>query len=37
VLPNPMYGDWESAVYQNKSGLTEEQKRAYRRAALKGL
>jgi 5'-nucleotidase (lipoprotein e(P4) family) len=37
VLPNPMYGDWESAVYQNKSGLTEEQKHAYRRAALKGL
>jgi 5'-nucleotidase (lipoprotein e(P4) family) len=36
VVPNPMYGDWESAVYQNKSGLTDEQKRAYRRAALKG-
>jgi 5'-nucleotidase (lipoprotein e(P4) family) len=37
VVPNPMYGDWESAVYQYKSGLTDEQKRAYRRAALKGL
>jgi 5'-nucleotidase (lipoprotein e(P4) family) len=37
VLPNPMYGDWESAVYQYKSGLTEDQKHAYRRAALKGL
>jgi 5'-nucleotidase (lipoprotein e(P4) family) len=37
VVPNPMYGDWESAVYQYKSGLTEEQKRAYREAALKGL
>jgi 5'-nucleotidase (lipoprotein e(P4) family) len=37
VVPNPMYGDWESAVYQYKSGLTEEQKRASRRAALKGL
>lgn len=37
VVPNPMYGDWESAGYQYKSGLTEEQKRAYRRATLKGL
>lgn len=37
VVPNPMYGDWENAVYQNKSGLTEEQKCEYRHAALKGL
>lgn len=37
VVPNPMYGDWESAVYQYKSGLTDEPKRAYRRAALRGL
>jgi 5'-nucleotidase (lipoprotein e(P4) family) len=37
ILPNPMYGDWENAVYENKSGLKEEPKRAYRRAALKGL
>jgi 5'-nucleotidase (lipoprotein e(P4) family) len=37
ILPNPMYGDWENAVYENKSGLTDEQKRAYRRAALRGL
>lgn len=37
VVPNPMYGDWESAVNQYKSGLTDEQKRAFRRAALKGL
>jgi len=37
MLPNPMYGDWESAVYQYKSGITDEQKRAYRHAALKGL
>jgi 5'-nucleotidase (lipoprotein e(P4) family) len=36
VVPNPMYGDWENAVYQNKSGLNEDQKREYRRAALKG-
>jgi 5'-nucleotidase (lipoprotein e(P4) family) len=37
VVPNPMYGDWEKAIYENKSPLTEEEKRAYRRAALKGL
>jgi 5'-nucleotidase (lipoprotein e(P4) family) len=34
VVPNPMYGDWENVVYENKSGLTEEQKAAYRRKAL---
>jgi 5'-nucleotidase (lipoprotein e(P4) family) len=37
VVPNPMYGDWENAVYENKPGLTEAEKRAYRRTALKGL
>jgi 5'-nucleotidase (lipoprotein e(P4) family) len=37
VVPNPMYGDWENAVYENKSGLTDAEKRAYRRMALKGL
>ena len=37
VVPNPMYGDWENAVYENKSGLTDAEKRAYRRRALKGL
>jgi len=37
VVPNPMYGDWEKAIYENKSRLTEEEKRTYRRAALKGL
>ena len=37
VVPNPMYGDWESAVYENKSGLTDAEKKSYRRAALKGL
>lgn len=36
VVPNPMYGDWENAIYEWKSGLTDEEKRAYRRAALKG-
>ena len=37
VVPNPMYGDWEGAVYENKSGLTDEQKRALRHQALKGF
>jgi 5'-nucleotidase (lipoprotein e(P4) family) len=37
VVPNPMYGDWENAIYENKSRLTDEEKRAYRRASLKGL
>ena len=37
VVPNPMYGDWENAVYENKSGLSEADKRAYRIRVLKGL
>jgi 5'-nucleotidase (lipoprotein e(P4) family) len=37
VVPNPMYGDWENAVSENKSGLTDDEKRARRRMALKGL
>jgi 5'-nucleotidase (lipoprotein e(P4) family) len=37
VVPNPMYGDWENAVYDNRSGLTEAEKRTYRRRALRGL
>jgi 5'-nucleotidase (lipoprotein e(P4) family) len=37
VVPNPMYGDWENAIYDNKSRLTDVEKRAYRRAALKGF
>lgn len=36
VVPNPMYGDWESAVYEYKSGLNDAEKRTYRRKALKG-
>ena len=36
VVPNPMYGDWENAVYEWKSGLTDQEKRSYRRTALKG-
>jgi len=37
VLPNPVYGAWESAVYQYKSGLTEEQKDAWRKSVLKSF
>jgi 5'-nucleotidase (lipoprotein e(P4) family) len=35
VLPNPMYGDWENAVYGNVSRLSEQEKAAKRKAALK--
>jgi len=35
VLPNPMYGNWEDAIYGDASKLTEEQKAAKRKAALK--
>ena len=37
VVPNPMYGDWESAIYGNQSNLSEDDRRASRRAALRGL
>lgn len=37
VLTNPMYGDWENAVYGYESGLTEQQKAAGRKAALKTI
>jgi 5'-nucleotidase (lipoprotein e(P4) family) len=37
VVPNPMYGDWENAVNNNQSTLSEEQREANRRAALKGI
>ena len=37
VVPNPMYGDWESAVYENKSNLSETDRRAMRKAALRGV
>jgi 5'-nucleotidase (lipoprotein e(P4) family) len=36
VIPNPMYGDWESAVYDNKP-LNENDRRAKRREALRGI
>lgn len=35
VLPNAMYGDWENAVYGYNSRLSEEEKAARRKAALK--
>jgi 5'-nucleotidase (lipoprotein e(P4) family) len=35
VLPNAMYGDWENAIYGNDSRLTDEQKAARRKVALK--
>lgn len=35
VLPNPMYGDWENAVYGNASRLSEQEKAVKRKAALK--
>lgn len=37
VVPNPMYGDWENAINNDQSNLTEEQREANRRAALKGI
>lgn len=37
VLPNPMYGDWESAVYGNTSNLSDAERRDRRRAALQGI
>lgn len=37
VVPNPMYGDWESAVYGNASNLSETERHERRRAALRGI
>ena len=36
VLPNPMYGNWEDAIYDNNPKLTEKEKDAKRKGALKG-
>lgn len=35
MLPNSLYGDWESAIYQWKSGATEDEKSEFRLKALK--
>jgi 5'-nucleotidase (lipoprotein e(P4) family) len=36
VIPNPMYGDWESAIYGNQP-LSESDRRAKRRETLRGI
>ena len=36
VLPNPMYGDWENAIYDYNNKLSEAEKNAKRKGALKG-
>lgn len=36
VLPNVMYGDWESALYGYQNGLSETDKRTMRTNALQG-
>ncbi|MBV9209315.1 MAG: 5'-nucleotidase, lipoprotein e(P4) family, partial [Acidobacteria bacterium] len=36
VIPNPMYGDWESAIYDYKS-LSDADKAARRRETLRGF
>src|SRR2546427_5737515 len=35
VLPNPMYGDWENAIYDYNIKLTEAEKNAKRKSAIK--
>ena len=37
VLPNPVYGVWESAVYEYKSKLTDGEKDSLRKSALKSF
>ncbi len=36
VLPNPVYGDWESALYAYQSGLSDSVKNVLRKQALRG-
>jgi 5'-nucleotidase (lipoprotein e(P4) family) len=36
VLPNPVYGDWETALYGYQSGLSDSAKNVIRKEALKG-
>ncbi|MGH2566955.1 MAG: 5'-nucleotidase, lipoprotein e(P4) family, partial [Bacteroidota bacterium] len=35
VLPNPIYGDWEDAIYTYQSGVPDSLKNVKRKAALK--
>ena len=37
VLPNPMYGDWESAMFGYRHDLSEHQKDSIRRVQLEGF
>lgn len=37
VLPNPMYGEWENAVYEYQRGLSDEQKDGKRKSALRSF
>jgi 5'-nucleotidase (lipoprotein e(P4) family) len=37
VIPNPMYGDWENSINENKPDLTEAERETKRRSALKGV
>ncbi|MEQ8245636.1 HAD family acid phosphatase, partial [Fulvivirga sp.] len=34
MLPNPMYGEWEGAIYDNNYGLSDEIKLKKRKEAL---
>lgn len=34
MLPNPMYGEWESAIYNNDFGISDAEKIRLRKAAL---
>jgi 5'-nucleotidase (lipoprotein e(P4) family) len=36
LLPNPIYGDWEDAIYQEVPRKSDADKQTYRHAALKG-
>ncbi|MBI9067674.1 MAG: 5'-nucleotidase, lipoprotein e(P4) family [Salinivirgaceae bacterium] len=36
LLPNPMYGEWEGAIYGNDYSLAPEKKRALRKQILEG-
>jgi predicted secreted acid phosphatase len=35
ILPNAMYGNWESAIYDNNFKLSEEEKAAMRKNLLR--
>lgn len=37
MLPNPMYGEWEGAIYGNNYKLPTKEKRALRKEILKGF